>query len=117
MELFVFVRMNAYSSGSLHDRLAIKLLEGVASTNLTAFDAAKSECGLYKDQELLLGVIESAYGDFLVFNKLVRKIISAELQQQQDVHIQIVHEIQPGGWGRHVQRLAGLHTPRHAAAA
>ena len=77
MELFVFVRM-----GGKRADILVELL-GDATADLTAslakFDAGKARCYLDRDRQGLLAVIESSFGSFAPFNKLVRGIFSKEL--------------------------------------
>ena len=45
------------------------------------FDAATAECFLAKDREKLFAVIEAGFGDFVEFNKLMRKIFAARVSE------------------------------------
>ena len=44
------------------------------AATLSSFDARKARCYHAKDRQHLLGVIESGFGDFVPFNKLIREI-------------------------------------------
>ena len=67
--------------GGSHDRIWLADLEGDESAKqvLLSFDALKAKCFVPKDRERLLAVIESGYGDCLVFNKTVRSIFAAAM--------------------------------------
>ena len=74
MEIFVFVRM-----GGKHEDIVVKLLDSDSSLakNLQEFDAHKANCSETMDQHTLWAVIESAFGDLVPFNKIVREIFAA----------------------------------------
>jgi hypothetical protein len=74
MEIFVFVRM-----GGKHEDIVVKLLDSDSSLakNLQEFDAHKAKCSETMDQHTLWAVIESAFGDLVPFNKIVREIFAA----------------------------------------
>ena len=72
MELFVFLRM-----GGQREDIVVKLLgDGNATAQLSAslasFDAGKAACFHDADKQKLWAVIESTFGTFTPFNKLVR---------------------------------------------
>ena len=80
MEIFVFVRM-----GGKHTDMVVKLLDsdsnsgssgGSLAENLRKFDARKAKCYQAVDQHTLWAVIESAFGDLIPFNKIVREIFA-----------------------------------------
>ena len=64
MELFVFLQMG----GELHRVQALALPGKDVHRELSTFDAAKATCFKPEDRQRLLGIIESAYGDFASFN-------------------------------------------------
>ena len=70
MELFVFLHMG----GSLERVQALALPGKEVQRELATFDAAKAMCFKADDRERLLGIIESAFGDFGAFNSKVRHI-------------------------------------------
>ena len=74
MEIFIFVRM-----GGKHEDMVVKLLDGDSNliNTLQKFDARKAKCWHAMDQHTLWAVIESAFGDLLPFNKVVRDIFAA----------------------------------------
>jgi hypothetical protein len=72
MELFVFVRMGGQKSD-----IVLSLLDKV---DLTRFDAGNAQCFLDLDRQKLLAVIESSFGTFDPFNKIVRAIFAGELK-------------------------------------
>ena len=77
MELYVFVRM-----GGQRADIVVELLGDATAdltTSLAQFDAGKARCYLDRDRQGLLAVIESSFGTFAPFNKLVRGIFSKEL--------------------------------------
>ena len=70
MELFVFLQM----SGSLERVTTLAMPGKEVQNELSTFDAAAAECFKAADRERLLGIIESAFGNFDAFNADVRKI-------------------------------------------
>ena len=63
--------------GGQHDDIRVFLLDDATAdltTGLAKFDAGKAKCYLDKDRQGLLAVIESSFGTFAPFNKLVRGI-------------------------------------------
>ena len=63
--------------GGQHDDIRVFLLDDATAdltTGLAHFDAGKAKCYLDKDRQGLLAVIESSFGTFAPFNKLVRGI-------------------------------------------
>ena len=86
MELFVFLRM-----GGSRDKVIVKLLDTdeVASrlpTLLANFNAANARCYLDADRQKLLAVVESSFGTFQPFNKLVRQIMRQKLTESQKLN-------------------------------
>ena len=81
IELFTFLR-------SGHDRTKIKVYQLTASedddvtASFTTFDASKAQCHKKSDRERLLAVIESGFGDFRPFNRLVRGILAKPRKSQ-----------------------------------
>ena len=81
IELFTFLR-------SGHDRTKIKVYQLTASedddvtASFTTFDASKAQCHKKSDRERLLAVIESGFGDFRPFNRLVRGIFAKPRKSQ-----------------------------------
>lgn len=74
MELFVFLRMGG-SKDDISMRLAVMADQAPAvMEKLSTFDAAKAQCFLDKDRQHLLAVIESTFGTFTAFNKIMRAI-------------------------------------------
>lgn len=72
MELFVFLQM-----GGELDRISALALPGRdVNTALLTFDAAKAQCFKQDDRQRLLGIIESAFGDFNSFNAKVRSMFA-----------------------------------------
>ena len=75
MEIFVFVRM-----GGKHEDMVVKLIDEDADDDLVnklqTFDARKAKCYQHIDQQMLWGVIESAFGDLVPFNKVVRDLFA-----------------------------------------
>lgn len=72
MELFVFLQMG----GSI-DRVNALVLGGKnVERELATFDAAKAQCFKQEDRDRLLGIIESAFGDFTTFNGKVRGLFA-----------------------------------------
>ena len=77
MELFVYLRM-----GGAHSSMLVRLLDDDDRdlAQLPAkFDAGKSQCFLDGDRQRLLAVIESSFGTFEPFNKIVRGILHDKL--------------------------------------
>ena len=76
MELFVFVRM-----GGSRDQIAIKLLGDAADLerSLGRFDAGEARCFVDRDRQKLWAVIETAFGTFGPFNRLVRGVFADKL--------------------------------------
>ena len=70
MELFVFLQMG----GSLERVSALTMPGKEVQQELANFDAAAAQCFKQEDRERLLGIIESAFGDFKSFNAKVRQI-------------------------------------------
>ena len=70
MELFVFLQMG----GEIQRVTAVALPGRDVMAQLALFDAAKASCFKPEDRERLLGIIESAFGDFGAFNTKVRTI-------------------------------------------
>ena len=86
MEIFTFMRM-----GGTRERIEVKMLmqkdhmdpaaaKKVLMRQFATFDAAKAECFLPKDKHRLLAIVEAGFGDFKVFNQLVRSIFDDRLQ-------------------------------------
>ena len=81
VELFVWLRV-----GGARERIKVAPLAhqaqlgggGEAHTLFASFDAAKAKCFKAKDQQHLLGVIESGFGDLVPFNKVVRGLLATE---------------------------------------
>ena len=76
MEIFVFVRMNGQ-----RDDIVIRLLGGDASLagRLASFDAGQARTYHMRDRQKLWAVIETAFGTFGPFNRLVRSIFADKL--------------------------------------
>ena len=73
VELFVFLRM-----GGSRDKVIVKLLDTDGANlpqALSKFNAANARCYLDADRQKLLAVVESSFGTFQPFNKLVRQIM------------------------------------------
>merc|ERR1711935_1018759 len=70
MELFVWIQMG----GDLERVSAIALPGRDVHAALATFDAAKATCFKPEDRQHLLGIIESAFGDFNSFNVKVRAL-------------------------------------------
>lgn len=79
MELFTFLQMG----GELHRVSALALPGRDVHTALATFDASKAMCFKPDDRERLLGIIESAFGDFSSFNAKVRAIFKKRSTTQQ----------------------------------
>ena len=78
MEIFTFVKM-----GGKNESMVIKLLDETdasLATRLIHFDAGQARCYLAKDRHGLWAVIESSFGTFKPFNKIVRGILSEKLK-------------------------------------
>ena len=74
MELFVFVKM-----GGTREQIEVRALGGEdVNRSLLLFDAVKAQCFVPADRHRLLAVVESGFGDFEPFNKLVRSLFSGE---------------------------------------
>ena len=72
--------------GGQHDDIRVFLLDDATAdltTGLAKFDAGKAKCYLDKDRQGLLAVIESSFGTFAPFNKLVRGIFREAARQSQ----------------------------------
>ena len=80
MEVFVFLQM-----GGKRESMVIKPLDETAdlANIFEHFDAAKAQCFLASDRQKLFGIIESAFGTFAPFNKLVRGIFREAARQSQ----------------------------------
>ena len=91
MELFVFVRM-----GGQRSDIVVKLLEDGSAdlpARLCKFDAGKAKCFLDRDRQRLLAVIESSFGTFEPFNKIVRGIFARQLFESKQLgHGFAVHD-------------------------
>ena len=107
MEIFTFLMMTASTddlgrkrfADDRIDVIAISRKDGTAadpqqwrqqSRRLLAeqfkdFDAAKAQCFKAEDRQRLLGVVESGFGDFQEFNKLVRSIFRSRLEKSRDI--------------------------------
>ena len=107
MEIFTFLMMTASTddlgrkrfADDRIDVIAISRKDGTAadpqqsrqqSRQLLAeqfkgFDAAKAQCFKAEDRQRLLGVVESGFGDFQEFNKLVRSIFRSRLEKSRDI--------------------------------
>ena len=72
LELFTFLRV-----GGTRDRMCVYNISGDENL-LASFDAAKARCFVPNDRERLLGIIESGFGDFRPFNKIVRSLLARE---------------------------------------
>ena len=70
MELFVFLQMG----GELSRVTALALPGREVQRELATFNAANAQCFKPEDRQRLLGIIESAFGDFGSFNAKVRQI-------------------------------------------
>ena len=84
--IFVFLRM-----GGSRDNVIVKLLDTdeVAArlpTLLANFNAANARCYLDADRQKLLAVVESSFGTFQPFNKLVRQIMRQKLTESQKLN-------------------------------
>ena len=77
MELFVFMRM-----GGKREDVIIKLLDESADLPrmFSRFDAGAARCFLEGDRQHLLAVIETGFGNFAPFNKVVRGIFADKLE-------------------------------------
>ena len=86
MEIFTFIRM-----GGSRKQIEVKMLmhkdhmdPAAAKKELkkqfAKFDAAKAECYLPEDKHRLLAIVEAGFGDFKVFNQLVRSTFGDRLQ-------------------------------------
>ena len=68
--------------------MSVKLLGETAKleTRLTKFDAGEARCFLDDDRQRLWAVIESSFGTFQPFNKLVRQIMRQKLTESQKLN-------------------------------
>ena len=84
MELFVYLRM-----GGSRDKVIVKLLDTDGANlpqALSKFNAANARCYLDADRQKLLAVVESSFGTFQPFNKLVRQIMRQKLTESQKLN-------------------------------
>ena len=84
VELFVFLRM-----GGSRDKVIVKLLDTDGANlpqALSKFNAANARCYLDADRQKLLAVVESSFGNFQPFNKLVRQIMRQKLTESQKLN-------------------------------
>ena len=83
IELFTWLQM-----GGAAERVRVSPLppeEGAAvgvslDTQLATFDALQAQCYKSEERQRLLGIIETAFGDFKVFNAAVRSILTQRSQ-------------------------------------
>ena len=68
--------------GGRTDDVVIRLLDDSADLPriLSMFDAGKARCYLASDRHRLLAVIESAFGTFGPFNKIVRGVFTEKIE-------------------------------------
>ena len=68
--------------GGRTEDVVVRLLDDSADLPriLSMFDAAKARCFLASDQHKLLAVIESAFGTFGPFNKIVRGVFTDKIK-------------------------------------
>ena len=87
MELFTFLSMGGTSS-RVHLRPVLPLDSDTEETTkalkaltqkFADFQAYKAECFKVEDRQHLLGIIETGFGDFRSFDKLVRKTFSTKI--------------------------------------
>ena len=83
IECFTFLRM-----GGETDRIDLVPLHGLRAHEVPerfqAFDVNSAHCSAEETTQLLLGVIESGFGDLQTFNSLVRGIFSDKLADEED---------------------------------
>jgi hypothetical protein len=83
MEIFVFVRMG----GNTKQDMVVRLLSGTDNfQKLLNFDAGTALCFDLNDRERLWAVIETAFGTFDPFNKIVRDMLTDKLQRGRSAH-------------------------------
>ena len=82
MELFTFVRM-----GGRREDILVWLFEQTAALRqrLAHFDAGKAKCFHDRDRHSLLAVVEATFGTIALFNRIVRKLLSAQLRRSSSI--------------------------------
>jgi hypothetical protein len=75
--------------GGKRESMLVKPLDETADLvfNLEHFDAAKAQCFLASDRQKLFGIIESAFGTFAPFNKIVRGIFREAVHESQQTRL------------------------------
>ena len=80
-----FLRMGGTSE---IDRLTLVPLRGLRASQIReafrAFDVREARCSVEETTQLLLGVVESGFGDLHVFNSLVRSIFADRIVDDDD---------------------------------
>jgi len=73
MELYTFVQM-----GGNTDRIIVRSIQGSPAMRdgLMQFDASKAMCYKVEDRQKLLAIIESSFGSFNTFNKIMRTLFA-----------------------------------------
>ena len=87
LEVFTFLRM-----GGEPERISLVPLKGIELSEVrerfTSFDVHDAQCSSEDTTQLLLGVIESGFGDLQTFNSLVRAIFSDKLVEDDERDIE-----------------------------
>jgi len=85
MEIFTFIQMGAKS-----EDIELEAIGGDGTTvesiidNFKNFKGEEAQCFMPADRERLLAVVESAFGDFQYFNKIVRREFAAANERLQE---------------------------------
>ena len=79
MELFVFLQMGSDSERVVVLQLEMSEGSEEVSGQIERFDALQAMCFKPDERQRLLGIIETAFGDFSVFNAAVRSVLTAKV--------------------------------------
>eukprot|EP00746_Dinoflagellata_sp_MGD_P157652 gnl/MRDRNA2_/MRDRNA2_86275_c0_seq2.p1 gnl/MRDRNA2_/MRDRNA2_86275_c0~~gnl/MRDRNA2_/MRDRNA2_86275_c0_seq2.p1 ORF type:complete len:495 (+),score=55.37 gnl/MRDRNA2_/MRDRNA2_86275_c0_seq2:197-1486(+) len=79
MELFIFIKMGG--SVDCVDVLPIEDSREEALERISQFDAQEAKCFVPDDRQRLLAIIESGFGNFDVFNSLVRQMLTSVVEK------------------------------------
>ena len=73
----------------VRQRSAIGSAAGIVTSmaRLRAFDAARAQCFKPEDRDRLLSIIESGYGDFGEFNRVVRRAFELRLDTRHSMNL------------------------------
>ena len=97
MEIYIFVKMGG-ERGAMDVMLLDESADAALVSHLARFDASKAMCFYDRDRQRLWAVIESSFGTFDPFNKLVRGLIAERVWQGAGEAIGKEHDEKQWAW-------------------